>query len=174
MQILVPTIVSASVAVIFFSLTQILLRHYHRIDLLSAKYELIYFHLLKMSDQHTERCKTLRCNIKSGEIDQIQIPEIYGLDDTEKLQMYIDMYFPCIKKEYLQWYGFNNEFLEKIHTLAQGGSFSINTLEYYLVNFGRSLQYLKRTIISNRKLLTHDYCIRKPRKEKICMEPQES
>ncbi|UZF91163.1 hypothetical protein [Bosea sp. NBC_00550] len=151
-------IIAASVALIVFTITQMIARKREATQLLMPKLEQVYLLLNELSEHNARMFKLYHLALEGDVEAQKKLNEIddlthYGLDRAKKIIMHIRLYFPA---------------LSRVHQILFNAERHLNMLRYQVNsddtvdseallmasgNVGHLLQLMESEIINNRDIL---------------------
>jgi hypothetical protein len=152
----IPALISATVALVIFIFTQWILYRRERTKLLLGKLEELYLLLLefaKRNGQRFERLIEYQPPDDPEDSDSFSFSEWFGIDLGQKLELYVDFYFPSLRNDLEKVYE-TNRHANSIIARRASGSLTYHAMQRPFVDVGESVATLRKQILTERPLLT--------------------
>jgi hypothetical protein len=155
----IPALISASVALLIFALTQWILHRREQTKLLLGKLEELYLLVLQFGELNGRRFERLLDHVRNDrqpadpEDDTISFSEWFGVNLGQKLELYVDFYFPRLRDDLERLYAANRE-MNGLLVRRDSGRLTYAEMRRAGSEVGEAVGMLCRQILAQRRLLT--------------------
>ena len=156
---LFTAIVGALVALLVVVLTQWILGRRARTELLTSKLEELYLLLNQASSENVDRYEKLVVHLYRAPDETKSLPpdrSTYSLDLHKKIIMYVQLYFPPLKRAHVRMFQSNSSITDILYRAGTGGKPTESEIHAAFGSYGDCLRNVEDEIIQNRAILVKD------------------
>ncbi len=165
---LLTAILGALVALLVVLLTQWILGRRARTEILTSKLEELYLLLNQASSENVDRYEKLVVHLYRVPGDTKSLPldrSTYSLDLHKKIIMYVQLYFPPLKRAHVRMFQSNSAITHILYRAGTGEEPTESEIHAAFGSYGDCLRNMEDEIIQNRAILVKDTLL--PRRYKI-------
>lgn len=151
-------VIAASVALVVFTVTQMIARKREATQLLLPKLEQVYLLLNELSEHNARMFKLYHFALEGDvaaqkTLNELDDPTYYGLDRAKKIVMHIRLYFPALSKVHQMLFAAERQLNMLRFQVQSAETPDVEALLMAGGNVGHFLRLMEQEIIDNRDVL---------------------